>query len=232
MKNAKITVCKDGPYIVSGGLPLDKVIAQTGDSGEPEKWVKGEEYEVKDRYSLCRCGKSKNMPFCDDSHTQAGFKGTETAGYMLFEDMAETYEGPGVDLKDAVSLCASARFCHPKGGTWDLVENSDDPDSKKTAIEQACNCPPGRLVVYDKETGKPIEPDFKPSISLIEDPQAGCSGPIWVKGGVEIVSAEGIAYEKRNRVTLCRCGKSKNKPFCDSRHISARFNDGDGSIHG
>ncbi len=60
-------------------------------------------------------------------------------------------------------------------------------------------------------------PDGTP-LALIEDPGIGVSGPIWVRGGVRIESAEGKIYEIRNRVTLCRCGKSKNKPFCDSAH--------------
>jgi CDGSH-type Zn-finger protein len=50
------------------------------------------------------------------------------------------------------------------------------------------------------------------------NPQAGVVGPIMVRGGITIEGADGTVYEKRNRVTLCRCGKSKNKPFCDGSH--------------
>jgi hypothetical protein len=73
-------------------------------------------------------------------------------------------------------------------------------------------------VVWDKKTGKAIEPELEKSIELIEDPAIGVSGPIWVRGGIPIESADGNTYEIRNRVTLCRCGKSSNKPFCDSSH--------------
>lgn len=83
----------------------------------------------------------------------------------------------------------------------------------------------------DKKTGEPIEPEFEPSISLIEDPQAESSGPVWVKGGLAIESEDGTAYEARNRVTLCRCGRSNNKPFCDGTHVDVRFNDGDESVN-
>lgn len=75
-----------------------------------------------------------------------------------------------------------------------------------------------------------IEPEFEPSIELIEDPQEKASGPIWLKGGIELEAADGTKYETRNRVTLCRCGKSHNKPFCDGSHIRARFNDGDENL--
>ena len=84
----------------------------------------------------------------------------------------------------------------------------------------------GRLVVWDKETQKVFEPPFEPSISIIEDPGIRVSGPIWVKGGIRIESADGKSYTVRNRVTLCRCGQSSNKPFCDGTHASMGFSDG------
>jgi CDGSH-type Zn-finger protein len=129
-------------------------------------------------------------------------------------------------LTDAEELCATARFCHRAGGTWKLVKNSDDLESKEIAITEACDCPSGRLVAWDKKSGKAIEPEFQPSIGLVEDPEKRVSGPIWVKGVVPIESSSAQKYEIRNRVTLCRCGASENKPFCDGRHIDIEFDDG------
>jgi len=106
-----------------------------------------------------------------------------------------------------------------------LVQVSMDPKARQMAIEIAGQCPTGRLVVCEKRTGKPIEPNFEKSITVLEDPGRHCSGPLWVKGGIPIQSADGTEYEVRNRVTLCRCGKSSNKPFCDGTHISIRFKD-------
>ena len=60
---------------------------------------------------------------------------------------------------------------------------------------------------------------------LIEDPSLGVSGPLWVRGGIPVTGADGGQYEVRKRVTLCRCGQSKNKPFCDGSHIEAGFKD-------
>ena len=102
---------------------------------------------------------------------------------------------------------------------------SDNPKAREIAIEEACNCPSGRLTAVDKKTGKAIEPKFPPSISIVEDVPAGVSGPLWVKGGIPIESSDGSIYEVRNRQTICRCGKSCNKPFCDGRHIENKFND-------
>lgn len=230
MKRQKIVICRDGPYLVCGSLPLGREISRVGKEGEPEQWVRGKQYPVQENYSLCRCGQSKSKPFCDGAHTSAGFDGTEKASPEPYSRQARKVVGPDLVLGDAQSLCASARFCLPKGGTWRLTLRSSDPEKRKTAIQQACDCPSGRLVAYDKKTGKPIEPEFSPSLSLVANVQAKSSGPIWVKGGVAIQSADGRVYEKRNRVTLCRCGASHNKPFCDGTHIDIGFNDGDPSL--
>lgn len=229
-KNQKVTISKNGPYLVSGNIPLAKEIAVVGSGGCPEEWEPGKKYPPQESYALCRCGQSKNKPFCDGSHLTNNFNGKETASKKKYLGQAEKISGPELELTDAAKLCSAARFCHLAGGTWNNVGSSDDPKAKKLAIQTAGNCPSGRLVVWDKKTKKPIEPEFKPSIGITEDPQEKVSGPIWLKGGVELESADGTKYESRNRITLCRCGKSKNKPFCDGSHIAARFDDGDENL--
>lgn len=92
-------------------------------------------------------------------------------------------------------------------------------------VHEAGHCPAGRLVARDRTTGKAIEPHLEPSIGLVQDTAEGISGPIWVRGGIPVVAADGTTYEVRNRVTLCRCGASSNKPFCDGSHASTRFSD-------
>jgi len=227
----KITIKKDGSYIVSGSVLLSKEIISCDDDRHPVKYVLGDKYPVQETYALCRCGYSKGKPFCDGTHIKKTFNGTEIASREKYIKEAKKIEGPNLILYDQESLCSSMRFCHSiEGSVWDNTRNSDNPSSKKKAIEQACNCAAGRLVACDKKTGKPIEPNLKPAISLLEDPDNHVSGPIWVKGGIEIESSDGTKLEKRNRVTLCRCGRSENKPFCDTLHIAAKFSDGDESI--
>ena len=80
-------------------------------------------------------------------------------------------------------------------------------------------------MAWERATGKPIEHPLPVSIGLIEDPLQGASGPLWLRGGIALVSADGFAYEIHNRETLCRCGASRNKPFCDGSHVSAGFRD-------
>lgn len=219
----KIKIDRDGPYIVTGKIPLKKEIILTDKEGFAEKWQEGESIETKEEYHLCRCGQSKDMPFCDNSHVVCDFNGTETWN-KKYSDCARRIEGKDIDLFDCEELCASAKFCDRRGGTWQLVKE-DSEESKKLAIEQACNCPSGRLVMRDKD-GKEIEPKLNKEISLVEDNLEKVSGPLWIKGKIPVESSDGKEYERRNRVTLCRCGKSKNKPFCDCEHIRCKFNDG------
>jgi len=223
--DSKIKVSKNGPYLVSGSIPLERENSVPNEAGIPEKWERAGKITIEKNYSLCRCGKSKSKPFCDGSHVKAGFDGTEAATHTKYDVQAEIYDGPELVLKDAEDLCSLGRFCDLGDQVWNLVENSDDPEAKKLAIQESCNCPSGRLVVTDKKTGETVEPKFDPSISVTEDLGAGTSGPLWVKGGVVVESADGEDYEVRNRVTLCRCGKSQNKPFCDGNHVSAGFID-------
>lgn len=229
-KEPRVVVAENGPYLVSGGIPLIKEVAVVGKDGQPEKWEIKETYPYQENYALCRCGQSKNMPFCDGTHSAIEFDGTETASKKKYLNRASKTKGPSLELTDVQDLCAGARFCHKAGGTWANVRKSDEPKAREDAITSAVNCSSGRLVVWDKTTGKPIEPVFEPTISLTEDPQRGVSGPLWLKGCIPLESADGHKYETRNRVTLCRCGKSKNKPYCDGSHISAKFSDGDESL--
>lgn len=228
-KKYKIVVSKNGPYLVSGNLPLAKEIFDTDNAGNPGTYEKGEVCPDQENYALCRCGNSANKPYCDSTHLKIKFNGAETAVNKKYLEQAEKISGPDLDLTDVQDLCAASRFCHK--GTWEHTQKSDNPESKKIAIDTACKCSSGRLVAWDKKTGKPFENKFEPSISLLEDKAAKVSGPIQAKGGIPLESENGTKYETRNRMTLCRCGQSSNKPFCDGSHIAAKFNDGDKSIN-
>lgn len=217
---AKIQVTKDGPYLVSGDLPMSEQWIATNAEGESLEYREGKRFPRQPQCALCRCGKSANKPFCDGTHVKDHFDGTETASNEPYLQQAEKTEGPTMFLTDQENLCAFARFCDPKGRIWNLIKQTDNPEAQQLVKHEAGHCPAGRLVVWDRKTGKPIEPKFEPSIGLIEDTAKQVSGPIWARGGIPVVSAEGETYEIRNRVTLCRCGRSDNKPFCNGAHAA------------
>lgn len=222
--DTRIDVQTDGPYLVTGGVPLVRAEIVPNEAGESESWRETERIEAPDPYILCRCGHSKRKPFCDGSHVLEDFDGTETAEHDLYFQTASQVRGPGLALLDVRKLCAEARFCDRAGGLWNLIEHCDDPTVAQLVEEEAANCPSGRYVVCEPD-GTPHEPSLDPSIALVEDPQLGVSGPLWVRGRILVRSGEGEPYEVRNRVTLCRCGRSKNKPFCDCSHIAVHFRD-------
>jgi CDGSH-type Zn-finger protein len=222
----KIVVNPNGPYRVVGPVPLSVQVITPNAKGESWEWTEGRRFPVEGEYALCRCGQSQNKPFCDDSHLRVGFVGKETASRRPIERESEHIEGPTHVLSDDENLCAFARFCDPGGKIWALIEKTDQPGVRDLAIREAMHCPSGRLVMRDKNTHQAEEPELPPSIGLVEDPTIRCSGPLWVRGGIRVESADGKAYEVRNRVTLCRCGASANMPFCNGSHASVKFRDG------
>ena len=209
----RIKIRKNGPYEVTGNVPLKEMKIGANRAGESVCWEEGRTFETGETYHLCRCGKSKNKPFCDGSHT-CGFDGTETADGLSYDDAAIVYHGDGMELMDSESLCAVARFCDAAGSTWRLIGSADN---EELAVRQACNCPSGRLTVV--KDGKKLEQELPKEIAVVEDEPEGKRGPLWVRGGIEIEGEDGSVYEVRNRVTLCRCGHSPNKPFCDAMHM-------------
>ena len=84
--NQKVTITKNGPYLVSGNIPLSKTISIVRSQGEPEKWQQGKQYPKQEQYALCSCGKSQNKPYCDGTHIKIGFNGTEEASKKQYKD--------------------------------------------------------------------------------------------------------------------------------------------------
>ncbi|MFC4334291.1 CDGSH iron-sulfur domain-containing protein [Salininema proteolyticum] len=78
-REPSIRITKNGPYRVHGHVPLAKQFIGSGPEGESLTWIEGEPWEDVSSYNLCRCGRSGTKPFCDGTHAQIGFDGTETA---------------------------------------------------------------------------------------------------------------------------------------------------------
>ncbi len=224
-EDARITVTQNGPYRVIGSVPLVPRTIVTDDEGFSVEWGEGALYPTEATYELCRCGESKTAPFCDGGCEHNGFDGTETASRKPYLEQAEEEVGPELILTDAEDLCAYARFCDPGGQIWNLVQEQDEA-STALAIREGELCPSGRLVTWAKETRTRNEDEYEPSIGVVQDPSEGCSGPLAVRGDIQVIAADGFEYERRNRQTLCRCGQSENKPFCNGAHAAVKFQDG------
>ena len=226
-KEPRIRIIKNGPYLVSGNIPLSENIIVPRGAGYV--YQEGRALPQRATYSLCRCGKTKTPPFCDGEHIASHFDGTETACKNDYNTRSARIVGAGLDLLDD-GRCAFARFCHrDSGDAWELAEDSASEFHHNEAVIAANECPAGRLTALEKD-GTVHEPDYSPAIEILQDPEEHVSAGIFVKGGIPIESSDGSVYEIRNRVVLCRCGMSGNKPFCDSRHESEGYREDEESI--
>ena len=220
-----VVILKDGPYLIRGAPPLHTQTIERNEQGQSWQFRQGRQFAVKDGTRLCRCGHSQNKPYCDGSHARADVDLTETATFEPMLDSAQEIDGPRYALTDNERYCAFARFCDNGEGIWNEVRQPGEQHARLT-MYMAHHCPSGRLLVWDRATGELAEEPSPGSLSLIEDPGAGASGPLVLRGGIRVESASGESYEIRNRQTLCRCGASSNKPFCDGSHATIRFQDG------
>jgi len=168
--------------------------------------VKGE-IEAGETVVLCRCGASANKPFCDGSHTKIDFNSDKHDDRV--EDKKESYIGNDITIIDNRSVCAHAGVCTDNlPDVFRMKQESwINPDAKK--IEEIISiinkCPSGALSYSVKNTDEKTTSSDSAVVELTDI--------TWGSGASE------------QQFTLCRCGASKNKPFCDGSHWSINFTD-------
>lgn len=212
----EIVITKNGPYEVRANLPLvPKRIVRTA-AGDPVAWSTEPALPHETPTWLCRCGQSRNKPFCDGSHKRVGFDGTEEAPNEPFFERSQAHEGAGLTVHRVGNLCAHSSFCANAITDWyRLLPDTADPNVRVEVVAMVEHCPSGTLVL--ELDGEVIEPDLPRAISPVAD------GPYWLTGGIVVERSDGVPLEVRNRMALCRCGHSKNKPFCDGTHREIGF---------
>jgi CDGSH-type Zn-finger protein len=213
----RVRISEVGPYQLTGSPPLVRTAQVETEFGEPIGWEEPASIGAPAEFDLCRCGQSSRKPFCDSSHEANGFDGTEVADRRPRADRARVLEGDDVVMTDDRSLCSKAGFCTNRStDVWEMIQQTFDPEVRSRLERMVDLCPSGRL---DRSRTEDVELP-EPSIGVIRD------GPIWIRGGIPVEAADGTTYEVRDRVTLCRCGHSSNKPFCDGSHKVVGFRDG------
>jgi CDGSH-type Zn-finger protein len=218
----KITVRKDGPYLVQGRVHLVSKTQIVSEFGEPIAWRKDGDIPAKESYILCRCGASTKKPFCDGMHTKVGFDGTEAADTRTTVERRYTVPGGvGIVVRFDPTLCMDSGFCGTrKAVCGELVSQTADTVTRSHVIAMIERCPSGALTYTMQEGNPDIEPDYP--VQIADTTEMTSSGPIqglfWVTGGIPVERSDGQPLEVRNRVTLCNCGRSKIKPLCDGTH--------------
>jgi CDGSH-type Zn-finger protein len=216
-----IRIEHDGPYRVSGRVPLARTAQIETEYGEPVEWAPFRPVEADESYVLCRCGRAATKPFCDDTCSTFAWDSAEVADRAPRADGARMFKGTGVVMSDNHSFCTHAGFCGDRfTSVWQMIRRTDDPRVRERLKAMVDRCPSGTLAHAPDLESPDEEPVFERGIGVVKD------GPYWVRGGIAVQSADGSTYEVRNRMTLCRCGGSENKPFCDGTHWENGFSDG------
>ena len=203
--NPTIQPLENGPFKVSG---LENFTNSKGDT-----------LDTRPAMFLCRCGGSANKPFCDGTHKTNGFSSARVTDGS--RDRRDDYVGKAITVHDNRGICSHAAYCSDrlasvfKPGTEPWIDpDGASPDEIAAAAKR---CPSGALSHSIGGT-EHRDQDREPAIMVLKD------GPYHVTGRVEMVEprAEGVSEEQ---YTLCRCGASKNKPFCDGTHWDIKFTD-------
>ena len=212
-----IAVTPNGPLLVSGDVALYRRRAVVSEHGEPLTWETTEQLETRDRFALCRCGYSERKPFCDGTHARVGFVADDTAS-GTYDERSKELGGTGITVRDDRSICVHAGFCGSRvTNVWKQVGATQDSAVRAQVIGMVERCPSGALTYHFD--GDDVEPLMPQAIAVTDD------GPLWATGGIAVTSSDGTPLETRNRVTLCRCGASVDKPLCDGSHSQAGFSD-------
>jgi CDGSH-type Zn-finger protein len=208
----KIACLPNGPYYLLNEFTPKEIPNICNSKGGPCLTIPG--------VALCRCGGSGNKPFCDGTHGKIGFSDKkETDGSL---DKRTDYVGKGITIHDNRGTCAHAAHCTDTLPSVFKLKKEPwiDPDGApvKEIIGTVKKCPSGALS-HSVDGVEHRDQDREPMVTVTKD------GPYAITGGIELIDqprGEGASTE---HYTLCRCGGSKNKPFCDGTHWHIGFKD-------
>jgi CDGSH-type Zn-finger protein/truncated hemoglobin YjbI len=211
-----IVVVPDGPYLAVNVADL-------------RDWL-GSAVPADAVTALCRCGASERKPFCDGSHARIGFRDTKSPDRV--PDHRDTYVGQQVTIHDNRGICQHSGLCTDRLST--VFRVAGDPfvapsGGRMDEIVRAVrDCPSGALSYSVDEVEERETVDHHrsrpPGIEITRD------GPYRVTGGLPLCTGSGANVERAEgssleHYALCRCGQSRNKPFCSGMHYYAEFHD-------
>ena len=196
----------NGPYLVTNVTRL------SNSTGRP--------IDVRPRMALCRCGGSAGKPFCDGTHARIGFESKKLDGRI--PDRRDSYAGTEVTIHDNRGICQHAGFCTDNlAAVFKLHQDPwIEPNGARAEaiIGQVRQCPSGALS-YSVRGTEHRDQNRPPGITVSKD------GPYRVTGRVDLKTEPWAEGASKEHYALCRCGGSKNKPFCDGTHWYNGFTD-------
>ena len=208
----KIACLPNGPYYLLNDSDPRVIPNLQKSSGEACATITG--------VALCRCGGSGNKPFCDGTHGKMGFSDANLSDGS--HNQRINYVGKQITIHDNRQICSHAGYCTDNlKSVFKLHEEPwIDPDGAAAGeiINTVQKCPSGALS-YSVDNIEHRDQDRTTMVTVTKN------GPYAVTGGIELLGhafGEGASTE---HYTLCRCGASNNKPFCDGSHWAIGFED-------
>jgi CDGSH-type Zn-finger protein len=220
----KILPLPNGPYYLINDME-PKVV-------ENLKNFKGEPLSTTVGIALCRCGKSNRKPFCDGTHSIIGFSSQNVnlnendTNKLTIKNKRRDYVGKEITIHDNRKICSHAKECVNnlpsvfKLGSKPWIDS--DGSKMQDIINTVRKCPSGALSysIDGIEYRDPKE-HRDPILTVLKN------GPYYITGGIDLIG-ENIEFGEgasKEHYTLCRCGASENKPFCDGTHRTINFKD-------
>lgn len=206
----KITPAPNGPLIVE----------------YPPNLKGSVEVDLSDRpkVGLCRCGASAKKPFCDGSHAKIGFDSAPDHSNLrnVAVDYTGEVDGVAVTISYTPVLCTHAARCQARAAS--VFDPSQKPwvrpgnGTLEEILDVIAACPSGALRVSVGE--KPAQHMTTGDVAI----RVEKNGPLHVSN-ISLVAEFNGTGASRTKYSLCRCGLSKNKPFCDGSHYDAKWSD-------
>jgi CDGSH-type Zn-finger protein/truncated hemoglobin YjbI len=213
---ASLMVAENGPYLATNVLEVRTHL--------------GERLRVPPQLALCRCGQSAMKPLCDGTHARSGFSGEKNPDRV--PDRRDTYPGQQVTIFDNRGICQHSGLCTDRLPT--VFRTQAEPFAAPSGgrldeiIRAVRDCPSGALslALSVEEARRFVDwgGEREAAVEVTQD------GPYRVTGGLPLADAAGgdtarAAGSSREHYALCRCGHSRNKPFCSGMHWYAAFRD-------
>lgn len=211
----QLRVAPDGPYLLRS-TPLSTYL--------------GEPVPTTPLTALCRCGQSQLKPTCDGACHRVGFSGGKDAERV--PDRRDTYVGQQVTVLDNRGICQHSGLCTDRLATvFHLGEEpfvSPSGGRMDEIVRAVRDCPSGALsfALDGREAREQVDR------SGMRDPEVEVTrdGPYRVTGAVPLIDGDGRDVRRDvgasgEHYALCRCGHSRNKPFCSGMHWYVEFHD-------
>jgi len=194
-------------------------------AGDPERGIApGTPFsELPEDWCCPLCGATKEMFVpCSDQ---------EKSPPTDDEEKVREYQNKDIAIFWYPHICSHAGKCwkglpqvfDPEKRPWINVDGSSAEDIIR--IIDTC---PSQALKYGIPTGSSVDPAQPKGPGWIDyriDPEKAIQirvikdGPLLITGPTRLLDSQGIILKESDRLVLCRCGKSKNPPFCDGSHI-------------